>query len=332
MAVTIKDIARICNVLEGTVDRALNNRKGINPKTKERILQVAKLFQYKPNSVARSLATGTTKTIGIICFDLYNNFFAELIDIVEEAAKNKGYFINLILSHGDVEKELEGIEYLASRRVDGLIIFPVGQGTEYINNLKRLKIPVVTIYNKISDDFVYIGVDDRKIMKEAVHLMASKGYERILFYTVNLSSKRSQGINVYSLEQRLLGYLDGLNETGIQEQPIIIEGKAIEKLLPVLLDNAQGFKTGILCTCDTYALNALEYCKKNGIKVPDQLGIMGFDNIDMLKYITPRLATVEYDEKLLGYKLFNVLYDLIKGREISKNLINDHLFIEGESL
>ncbi len=330
MSATIKDIARACNVSEGSVDRALNSRKGINEATKQRILQVANELRYKPNRVAQSLATGKTMTIGIICFDLQNNFFAELVDIVEAAAKEKEYFITLILTHGDLKKELDGIQYLASRKVDGLIIFPVGQGSEYIAQLKGLNVPVITIYNKISDDFVYIGVNEREIMCKATCRMVDKGYQQIIFNTVNITSKRKAGLNVYSLEQRLLGYLDGIKKTGVQKEPIILESKKID--IPFIIEKSKNMKTAILCNNDTYALGVMETCSKNGIRIPDQLGVMGFDNIDMLQYISPRLATVDYNEKNMGYKLFSVLYDLIQGSEAVMNQLNDYEFIEGETL
>jgi LacI family transcriptional regulator len=141
LKVTIKEIAKQCGVSEGTVDRAINGRPGIKESTRQHILEIANELKYSPNRVAQSLATGKTRSIGIICFDLYNNFFTTLIDIIEAEAKSKGYFVNLVLTHGDINKELDGVRYLAERRIDGIIIFPVGKSIKYIEYLKSLKIP-----------------------------------------------------------------------------------------------------------------------------------------------------------------------------------------------
>ena len=140
MGVTIKDIAEHCRVSVGTVDRALNNRSGISEKTKNRILKAAEELNYHPNYMGQSLATGRTMTIGMVCFDLYNNFFPELIDTIERHAKEKGYFIYLILTHREFKLEKEGLQYLSERQVDGIILFPIGLSKEYIQALYDLKL------------------------------------------------------------------------------------------------------------------------------------------------------------------------------------------------
>ena len=93
---TIKDIAKLCGVSEGTVDRAINDRAGINPETKKRIMEVVEQVNYKPDRIAQSLAKGKTRTLGLIFFDLNNDFIAALVDTIETIAKEKGYFISLV--------------------------------------------------------------------------------------------------------------------------------------------------------------------------------------------------------------------------------------------
>lgn len=331
MAATIKDIAKACGVSEGTVDRALNNRKGIKRSTYDRIMETARRFNYKPNRVAQSLAMGRTMTIGIVCFDLYNNFFAMLIDIIEAYAKEQGYFINLVLTHGDREKELDGIQYLSDRQVDGIIIFPVGQGQDYIELLKKTQIPIVTIYNKVSDDFVHIGVDDRQVMRDAVRHIVSKGYRNIIFANSHITDMQEKGVNVYTLYQRQQGYLDGLREMGVSSGPCVIEGKQFNQILhnePF----QSGERTALLCVCDNYALAALEFFKQKRYDVPGRIGIMGYDNIDTLHYVTPRIATVEYNVELLGQTLFQTLYQLMDGSDPASDYYLEYHIIDGESL
>ncbi len=329
MHITIKDIARHCGVSEGTVDRAINNRPGIKESTRRRVLEAAKLLNYKPNRIAQSLATGRTMTIGIICFDLYNNFFTSLIDIIEANAKSKGYFINLILTHRDRKKETDGIQYLVERLVDGIIIFPVGIGERYVEYLKSIKRPVVTIYNKISDEFAHISVDDCSAMSDAVKYIKSKGYERIYFITPAIGIQEKNGLNVYTLKRRLNGYINGLRAYGINHDPLIVEGMDFYRAFKNL-DLSQ--KTAMLCVNDTYALEVMRYFRERNYSIPGDLGIMGYDNIDVLKYIKPRLTTIEYHVEKMGELVFNTLFDLINGKQVPPEILLDYNIVEGETI
>lgn len=326
---TIKDIAKICGVSEGTVDRAINNRPGIKESTRQRVIEVAKLLNYKPNRIAQSLATGKTMTIGIICFDLYNNFFTSLIDIIEANAKSKEYFVNLILTHRDKQKEIEGIQYLVERNVDGIIIFPVGKGEKYIDYLKSTKKPIVTLYNKISDEFAHVGVDDCKAMSDAVKYIKNKGYERIYFITPSISKQEESGLNVYTLKRRLKGYINGLQEYGIKHDPLIVEGKDFDREFKDL-DLKQ--KTAMLCICDSYALETMKYFRGKNFRVPEDIGIMGYDNIDVLKYIQPQLSTIEYHVEKMGNLVFNTLFDSINGKQVQTEQLLNYNIIEGETI
>lgn len=329
MHTTIKDIAKLCGVSEGTVDRAINNRPGIKESTRRHVLEVAKLLNYKPNRIAQSLATGRTMTIGIICFDLYNNFFTSLIDIIESNAKRKGYFINLILTHRDKKKEMEGIQYLVERLVDGIIIFPVGTGERYVEYLRSIKTPIVTIYNKINDEFAHVGVDDLNAMSDAVKFIKSKGYERIYFISPSIGNQEKNGLNVYTLKRRLTGYINGLQAYGINHKPLVVEGKDFDSSFKNFdLDQ----KTAMLCINDTYALEIMKYFRDKKYRVPEDIGVMGYDNIAVLKYIQPRLSTIEYHVEKMGELVFNTLFDLINGKQIQPELLLDYKIIEGETI
>lgn len=330
MAITIKEIAKVCGVSEGTVDRAIHNRFGISDKTRARVLETIKELNYRPNQLAQSLATGTTKTIGIICFDLENNYFAVLVDIIEGIAKEKGYFINLILTHGDSKKEIEGISYLSERQVDGLIIFSVCSGEEYISYIKDLNIPIVTIYNRISPDFTFVAVDAKQAMRDAVHYISGKGYERIIFLNARVTQKMNRNNNVYTLTERQNGYLEGISEQQLHA-PIVIEGLDQERILQTIQE-CKPYKTAVLCISDMYALAVLELCKKYGIRVPEELGIMGYDNMDMLKYIHPRICSVGYEPRMIGERVFDILYDMMINHNKSEDCILDYCFSEGDSL
>ncbi|WP_199619969.1 LacI family DNA-binding transcriptional regulator [Paenibacillus alkalitolerans] len=131
MGVTLKDIANICGVSPGTVDRALNNRPGISTKTKKKILKVAVELNYQPDHRARSLARGKTMTIGVILFDLHNRSFAQMANAIEAKSRELGYFVDLALSDKDPDKEKKLIGRMINRKVDGLILFSVNFGESF---------------------------------------------------------------------------------------------------------------------------------------------------------------------------------------------------------
>lgn len=332
MKTTIKDISKFCNVSVGTVDRALNNRPGISRQTKERILQAAEQLSYHPNLTGRSLAKGKTMTIGVVCFDFYNYFFPELINTIEARAKEKGYFIYLILTHRNFDMEKDGIRYLCERQVDGIILFPIGMEKRYVKDLEKLGIPIVTIYNKLDSRFPFVGVNDRQAMEDAVEYIVSKGYSHISYLTPELRSQEAAGLNTYTLRQRLHGYMDGMKKAGLDDIDVLEEGSLEDKVDTFIKKCPSREKTAILCLCDSYAVQVLECLQRRGISVPDQAGLMGYDNIETLKYIKPRLTTVKYSVMQMGQAVTDILFQCIDDPEYTQEFILDYSIVEGNSL
>lgn len=328
MAASIKQIAKLCGVSEGTVDRALKNRSGIKEETKQRILAVAKELDYRPNHFAQCLATGCTKTIGVVCFNICNSFFASLIESIEIAAKEKGYFINLILTQGQIDRELEGIRYLSNRSVDGIILFPIAIGDDYVKLLKSLNTPVVTIYNKISDEFAHIDVDCRHIMKSAVTFIKNKGYDSIAYLDVDEPTSRNNGKNIYSFEERYKGYLEGIEYEGMK--PHVFNDFRRKEIIEYIEESNS--RKAILCSYDTYAVRILSMCRQLGFKVPENIGLMGFNNMAMLDDIYPRIYSVDCNIKQIGQTAFNTILRQLEGDNEIKELIIDYSFSHGESL
>jgi len=334
MGCTIKDIAKKCGVSEGTVDRALNNRPGISEKTKEAIIKVSKELDYKPNHMARCLATGSTKTIGVVATNISNDFLSAMIEEIEKCATENGYFISLILTRDDLNKELLGIKYMAERKVDGLIIFPIGQGVEYEGELKKLNVPIVTIYNRISCDFTHVDVDCRLIMRNAVEKLYEEGYRRIIYMDLGINRLKEKKINIFSLHQRRMGYEEGIKKKGIKG--ITFECFDKDRLLALLKEyretGDENLKTAVLSPCDIIAIKILNLCKNNGIDIPKDAGIMGFDNIDMLQNITPRINSIDCGARNIGKTAFEILQKKIKKEYQMGDVVSPYSFTEGETL
>ena len=328
---TIKDIAKLCGVSEGTVDRAINDRAGINPETKKRIMEVVEQVNYKPDRIAQSLAKGKTRTLGLIFFDLNNDFIAALVDTIETIAKEKGYFISLVLTHGIKEEEIKGINYLLERKVDGIIVFPVGKQADY-QELK-INIPVISIYNKISDEIPYVGVDAQSAMRDAIGYIADCQYERVMLVNSSITKKVKSGLNVYTLQERQKGYIEGIEKNNINEGegPLIVEGLDFNRM-DTLYRQGQGKRTAFLCICDVFALEVLTHFREQSLKVPEDVGIMGFDNMSIRKYVSPQLTTVGYHMSEMAQKIFVYLMEMIHGSDIPKDTSFPCQIIEGNSL
>jgi len=325
----MKEIARICGVSEGTVDRAINNRPGIKEATKQRVLEVARELNYQPNHLARCLATGCTKTIGVVCLDICDSFFSSLINVIEDIAKENGYVVTLVITRSDVDTEIEGIRYLADRKVDGLILFPIAKGDDYSEMLKKLNIPVVTIYNRISSDFGHIDVDCKQIMKKAVSFIKNKGYEKIAY--IDVGRMYMDGCkNVYSFAERRQGYIDGIKEEGLEEQ--IFFGFKEDEILDYITTDMGKEKRAILCAYDTLAVRTMSMCRKNKLSVPDDVGLMGFNNMNILEHIYPRIYSVDCNIEEIGKSAFNSLLDKMNGGEGNGDVVVPYTFVDGSSL
>lgn len=329
MTVSIKEIARICGVSIGTVDRALNNRSGINPKTKGKILQVAKEKNYRPDYRAQSLVKGKTKTIGVVLFDLKNRSFALLVDAIESELRKFGYSLHLTLTDKDKKKELENINYLIDRKVDGIILFSVNEEKEFKEGLINSDVPIVTIFNHVSDQWHHIGVKEREAMHDAVKHTIKEGYKRFVFICPPLSLLGKA--NIYTQHERLKGFEDGLKEYNMLDKQIVIQEKDyIKKITEINFAGKE--KTAVLCTCDAHAVEVMRFFKEQKVKIPDEVGIMGFDNIDMLRYIEPKLTTIEYPIKEIGISAVDSLISKLEEGTFPSVPLLDYKVILGESI
>lgn len=329
MKLTTKDIARICGVSRGSVDRALNNRPGINPETKEKIIRVAEELGYRPHLLARSLVTGKTMSIGLILFDLEHRFLSQMAMTIFHRAKEKEYFTYIALTEKSKDEEIRNIERLAGLRVDGFIILPVDKGREFERFLTRLHRPVVTVGNMISNRWPFVSIDDRQAIIDSIDLVASKGYRRIIYLAPPLSTPTD--VNLYAQEQRLLGYKDGLKVHPELGRPVVVKQKEYIDIIESMAFDTQE-RTTIMCSSDIYALRVLDRLTTRGLEVPRDVGLIGFDNIDTLEHVRPRLATVDFHIGNIGEQAVDTLLCMIAGEEVEHRIVVDHVIIPGETL
>ena len=229
-------------------------------------------------------------TLGVILFDVRNPYFAQLMNAIEVQARKLGYTVFPIFTHNDPQIERKALDHFKTRQVDGIIMFSVQIGHEFERDLLDLKIPVVTTGNRISGHWTYVGIDERESMKDAVKYVVNQGYEEMIYICPPLA--RRGEVNLYTLEERLAGCREGLLEMEKKEPFVIMESDYIKVISQMDLESRP--KKAIICPADIYALEVLNYCKKNNIRIPNQVGLMGFDDIDMSEIYSPRLNTVRY--------------------------------------
>ncbi len=304
MAITIKDLARLCGVSVGTVDRALRNRQGISAATRERILTSAREHGYKPNIVARNLKTRRTWEIGLIVHDLDNEFFAELVNAVQEIAWKKGYFIQIAVSRREPERERSALEHMAGRNVDGILLFPTSADPGFDAFLQGLGRRIVTIANRVSPAWPFVGLSDRSIMREATRAIVARGYKRLVF--VGPFDAFAAPINLYEIEERYAGFKEALAGLPGVEGSLLSRTDYVEQIRRMDLQSA---RTAVICASDIFALEIMTDLRGRGVPVPAAVGLMGFDSIDALRFISPRLSTVEYPIQRMGEIAFSLLVE-----------------------
>lgn len=283
--ITTTQLARICGVSQGTVDRALHNRGGINPKTRERILEIAKEYDYCPNIQMGDQAN--SMLIGVVLFDLYNEYFSKLAMSLVDEARKFGYSIIFQFSEKEEKNEKKALEYFDYIGVDGIVLFSVGSDNdEYKNYLYSLKKPIVLIGNRLFD-LPFVGIDDEKAMYDLSQIIAKNVHSDNILYFAPALKKQLHSINAQRL--RLNGFVQAMK---ISDKSYRIVTNVEE------LSNSGG----IVCATDYYALQALKH-----LGYPKDVQIAGFDNVSMLKNITVRVLSVEYSTDKIAEESINYI-------------------------
>jgi len=309
--VTIKDVARAAGVSPSTVSRALNDSPLIREETKARIRRIAAELGYERNELARGLVMGSSQALGLLIPDITNPFFAEITRGVGEAAHAQGYGVILCNTEGDPEREWSYIRLLKRKRVDGLILTSVTVETPYLKDLARSKTPFVLVSR--SSRIVkapYVGVDDRLGGRLAVEHLVELGHQRIGFI--------GGQPDVQSCIDRLEAFKEVLSERGLP----------LRKGWVVFSDftQAAGYKAGlrilrrrtrptaIFAANDVTALGVLQAAEELGLRVPDDLSLVGYDDISYAALPRIELTTVAQPSFEMGKIAAEWLLSVIGGK------------------
>ena len=327
MGITTKDLAKICGVSRTTVHRALSDTGRINPQTKDFILETAKKYDYRPDLLARGLVKGQTYNIGVVVLDVNNRYFAQMLSAIEVEARKKGYFVNITLHEKNPAMEKEQIARLVDYHVEGIILSSVNQGEEYKKYLYSLNTPIVTIDNKIEEDIPFVGINEREAARAATVQIIARGYQKVVFVCPPLLDRGKE--NIYVHEQREKGFKEAMMSSTEVEAVVIDQVDYLRDCADQLVD---GVKTAFFCSGDIFALELMKHLKTLGKRAPKDYGIMGFDNIDVLDYVTPRLTTIDNSVEKIAIIAVNMLFDLINEKTTRTEILLDYLLVKGETI
>lgn len=334
MAITAKELAEMCGVSRMTVHRALTDTGRINPQTKELIQAKAKECGYRPDLLARGLVKGQTFYIGVVVLDVNNRYFSQMLSAIGTEARRRGYFVNITLHEQNREMEKEQLERLVDYHVDGIILSSVNQGKEYRDFLRSLDTPIVTIGNKIADGIPFVSIQEKEAAMKATETILQKGYEKIVFVCPPLERTEE---NTYVHRQRLEGFTQTVRQwttAGHEAVESLVIGESagyLRRTYEELVKTDR--RTAFFCAGDIFALDIMKYMAEKDRRAGEDYGIVGFDGIDILDYVTPRLCTIYNPVEPVAKEAVKLLFKLMNGEAAGEEtVILDCEMMEGETL
>jgi len=319
--ITLKMVAEKAGVSVNTASRAINNKSDINEETKKKVLKIAQKLGYVRNATAVALRTRETRTIGVVIADNRNPFYAEVLNGMEEAAREKNYHIILANTQRDYKKEEEAINLLLAKRADGLLITPVQDKDDDIKNLIDANIP-----------FVIVGRDFENIEVDAVYNDEVKGGFLAIEYLINKGHKRIALINGFlhksPAKGRLEGYKKALKKYGMPFDDALVSFGDIDvkdgyERTKQMLEKDLDF-TAIFAYNDMMAFGSMQAIKEKGLRIPENIGLVGYDDIPFCSLMDPALTTIRLNKQELGIESVKLLLSRINGnRKKAKKIMLD---------
>lgn len=337
--ITIKDIAKICGVGISTVSRAINNHPDINPETRKQIQAVIAEYGYIPNNSARNLKRTESNAVAILAKGITNTMFSRMIKVFDEKLKRSK--MSMILQHVDFEEDevAVALELIKEKRLKGIIFL----GFNYYHpegEIDKISVPfVLGTVGAISDDedltrFSHVTVDDKKESYKATEYLIQKGHRKIAIIP---AEEKDSSVG----RLRMAGYLSALEDYSIEKNPNLIcrvsdeyEHYSMENgyvTTKRLLDSGESF-TAVYATSDTMAVGVYRALIEAGLRIPEDVSVMGFDGSEIGSYMHPKLTTLAQPVERLAEETFELLYDLIEGRSGNKTLMFDGTLLEKESV
>lgn len=304
---TIKDVAKKANVSVATVSRVINNTGYVNHETRKIVEDAIKELGYVPNELARSLFRKKSNIIGLIVPHISTYFFAELIESIEDAVTSSGYKLMIFNSKDDIELEKKYLNVLNQYNVDGLILVA---NTKSAKSYLKLNIPILTIDHIIDKTVPSITSDNVQGGELAARRLVSTGAKKIIHF-------RGPS-DLITVVDRARGFYQVIDENNIDCYSFDLDFKT-----PDINDIEMFLKKhpdvdGIFCSSDIIAFYVISVLKKLGYKIPQDVQVIGFDNIELSGVLLPKLTTIQQPILDIGNESINILKKLIKKEAIDE--------------
>jgi len=323
--VTMDRIADEAGVSLTTVSRALNDRPDIHPDTRARILRIAKDLGYTPSAIARSLATQRTHTIGLAVRTHLDAWAAQILLQIDNPARDSGYEVFVSMHHAIADREHSVLRAFYSRHVEGMIVVSSVLGEDIPALQESMGLPIVLISPLLQSSHKYtVQTSDIRGARSGTEYLIQLGHRRIAH--IGAPEWTAPG------RDRLQGYRAELEANDIPWDPeLVFQGDAHEtggsegvQALMTLADAP----TAILCFNDQTAVGVLHGARQMDLRVPEDLSVVGFDDVPLARYLDPPLTTISQDTEALGGQAIRMLFDLIDGRETQGPVVLDTVLVE----
>ncbi|MET3443234.1 LacI family transcriptional regulator [Variovorax paradoxus] len=330
---TIKDVALRAGVSVTTVSHVVNDTRHVSAKGRERVEEAIRELGYVPNAMARSLKSNTTSTLGMLIPNSSNPYFAEIVRIVEDRCFGAGYTLVLCNTDDEPRRQSVYLQVLAERRIDGLIVVSTGAGDDdsLVTQLHGLRIPTVLVDREIADpacDLVETAHMQGGLL--AVRHLLSLGHKRIACI--------GGPVGVMPSEQRIEGWRMALAEAGAtpNADALLWRGGFTSQggyeAMHAILRTEQAPSAVFVCN-DLMAIGALRAAHESGVHVPDDLSIVGFDDIELSAYTSPPLTTVAQPKERIGALAVDMLLERVGGkrRDARKVVLQPELHVRAST-
>ncbi len=316
-AVRLLDVARRAGVGVGTASRVLNNESSVSEERRRRVLKAIEELDYRPNAIARSLKVSRTKTLGVIIPDVSNEFYSEIVRGAEDAARGEHYNILLCSTDGRSEKEGHAVAMLSEKLVDGIIMLSYDLSGELLSSLHEADIPVALISTLLEEDaFITVNISNLEASQQAVEYLLGLGHRRIAMIA-GPEHDRDGG------ENRLSGYRAALEGSGIGYDPLLVErsgGYTYEmgcRCMRRLLERDTGL-TAVFAASDHLAMGCIRALWDQGLRVPEDVSVMGFDNLSITNYSVPPVTTVDQPRYEMGRLSAEKICQILDGQTVEE--------------
>jgi len=294
---TIYEVSKLAGVSLATVSRVMNKNTRVSDKTRDKVLEAMEQLGYRPNTIAQSLASNRSNSIGVLVSELHGPFFGQMMAGIESEIRAAGKHVIITTGHSEIEKEKDGIEFLISRNCDAIIVHAEAVSDEYLTELNKKDTPVYLMSRHVpamSEQCVSLNNEMGGYL--ATKHIIEQGHKNIAYITGPQFKADAS--------DRLTGHKRALQEYGIHfNEQLYFEGDFKESCgndgLKQFINTKLPFDA-LVCANDEIASGAMKYAREHGFKLPEDLSIIGFDNVIFASYLYPKLTTIDNPVNEMG--------------------------------